>query len=176
MSSKWRMTSSLLATGFAVLLADDRPALAATTITQTMAVSLTVVPTCTITTAPINLGNWSAGAGSVISATGTVTVNCSNSTAWSIDVDAGLHPTGTSPALARAVSNGAPTPTLIFYNLYKDAADTLPWGTTTTGTALTGTGTGANQLNTVYAKTPGGFSGALPNGAYADTVTFGVTF
>ena len=74
---------------------------------------------------------------------------------------------------ARKMTSGANT---LNYALYKDSARTTLWGDGTLSTAsITGTGTGAAQANTIYARVPGSQT-TVPTGAYADTVAITITF
>jgi spore coat protein U-like protein len=68
------------------------------------------------------------------------------------------------------------------YNLYVDAAHTLPWSTaigpstcTTTGECFLGTGNGSAQSVSIYGVVPTTAT-APPSGTYTDTVTMTITF
>ena len=169
MNSRMRRFALSLAAGCALAVAGDRPAQALTT-TQTMAVSLTVGSSCTLTTNPLNLGTYVPG----VTSSTTISLNCTSGVPWSVDIDGGLN----QPPLAntaRRVTNGGATPSFVNYTLYKDAARTLLWGSTTAGTAQAGTGTGGAQVLTV-SSSANGTSGALPATIYTDTVNVIVTF
>jgi spore coat protein U-like protein len=56
----------------------------------------------------------------------------------------------------------------VTYGLYKDAARSLPWGSTAGVNTASGTGTGLTQTLTVYGRVP---PQTTPNaGAYTDTI------
>ena len=168
MNSRMRRFALSLAAGCALAVAGDRPAQALTT-SQTMAVSLTVASGCTLTTNPLNLGTYVPG----VTSSTTMSLNCTSGVPWSVDIDAGLNqPLANS---ARRVTNGGATPSFVSYSLFKDAARTVLWGSTSAGTAQTGAGTGAAQVLTVFSSA-NGTSGALPATIYTDTVNVIVTF
>jgi spore coat protein U-like protein len=147
------------------------PALAQTA-TGNLAVSATVTDNCTVTTSPVAFGNVDATSGAATDATGGIAVTCTNGTTWSAAADAGA---GSGATLAsRKMTNGA---NLLNYALYTDSARTTLWGDGAGGTTETidGTGTGAAQAVTVYARVPGSQSSA-PSGSYSDTVVVTVTY
>ena len=173
MASKWRWNASLLAIFCTVLLAGDRPAQALTA-SQTMAVSLSIANSCAIIVSPLGFGTY-VPTGS--NATSTVQLTCTSGSAWSVDIDAGLSQflANGSRRVTNANELGITVPSYVIYNLYKDAGRTQLWGTTSGGTARTGSGTGVAQLETVYA-TAFGTQGTVPPGNYSDTVNVTVTF
>lgn len=59
--------------------------------------------------------------------------------------------------------------------LFTDADRTTAWGDGTGGTAVIGTGTGAEQVKTVYAAIPTGQRGASL-GDYSDALTVTLTY
>ncbi len=62
----------------------------------------------------------------------------------------------------------------IGYTLYRDAARTQLWGTTTGADTFAGTGAGVAQSVTVYGRVPAQATPAP--GVYADTVNVTVTY
>ncbi|UXY53873.1 Csu type fimbrial protein [Pseudomonas tohonis] len=96
-------------------------------------------------------------------------VTCNTGTNYSVALDSGLHATGNQ----RNMSAGATD--VIAYNLYKEAARTTLWGNGSNGgTALAGTGTGANQELVVYGRVPPQTTPAT--GTYTDTVQVTITW
>jgi spore coat protein U-like protein len=155
------------------------------TITGTFAVTATISgAACTsISATALSFGTLAPTA--TASSTSTVTVNCANGTAYSISA------VGTLPyCSANTPLNGmlAPNQNTVFgaaYSLFKDAAHTLPLAGlsiigcgTTPGTAITGTGSGTGQTQTIYGLVYGTIPGNLssPSGNYTDTATVTVTF
>jgi len=145
------------------------------TTTGTLAISVTKTAACTVTTAPVDFGTYT-GTTSVNNNT-TITVNCSNGTAYRVDIDAGLN----STTVGRYVKHSTTTD-IIFYKLGQDSALITEWGdngatfcTTCTPVpqGLTGTGSGTDQVLTVYAKI---WPSIKPLGTYSDTVTVTVNY
>jgi spore coat protein U-like protein len=144
----------------------------AQTASSNLGVSATVTDNCTLTTSPVAFGNVDATSGANVDATGGVSVTCTSGTAWSASADAGA---GAGATLAsRKLANGA---NLLDYSLYTESTRTTLWGDGVGGTTATidGTGTGAAQANTIYARVPAGQSSA-PAGSYSDTVAVTVTY
>jgi len=153
------------------------------TTTGSMSVSATVLASCTVSTTNLNFGSYDGSARKY--ANSTITVNCTNGTAYRIDIDAGLNTLSTSDA--RRVKTGtatASTSNTIQYLLSKTTTFTgsNEWGdngTTycstcpTVPTGKSATGTGANQAHMVYGllSTTGN-----PAGAYSDTVVVTVKY
>ncbi len=136
------------------------PAFAATAAT-TIVVSATVLSFCNISASPLAFGNYSSAA---LSATTTVTTNCTLGTTFNVGLDNGSG-TGASTA-TRKMSYLTNTLT---YGLYSDASHSVAIGTTVGTNTVSGTGTGALQTTTIYGFIPAGQT--VAPGAYADTVT-----
>lgn len=147
------------------------PAYAATT-TGSLSVNATVTATCSVGTTAVAFGNVNVLSGSNVDATGGLSVTCTSGTAWSAAADAGA---GTGATLAtRKMANGLNT---LNYVLYTDSGRSSVWGDGLLGATSTysGTGNGAAQASTIYARVPSGQS-SLPAGSYADSVTVTVTY
>ncbi|WIM09052.1 MAG: Sigma-fimbriae tip adhesin [Enhydrobacter sp.] len=138
---------------------------AAGTATATFQVTATVQATCNISATNLAFGTY---AGAQTDATSTVTVTCTNTTAWNVGLNAG---TCGATVTTRCMANGAAQ---LNYALYRDSARTQNWGQTVGTDTLTGTGNGAAQANTVYGRIPAGQFPAP--GAYTDTITATVSF
>ena len=63
---------------------------------------------------------------------------------------------------------------VVNYTLYRDAARTQLWGTTIGTDTVAGTGAGADQTLTIYARTP--TQTVPPPGVYTDAVTITITY
>lgn len=142
-----------------------------TSLHQKIQVSLTLVNVCdasSLSAQNINFGTHSLQS-TPITATGSVSLQCSTQTPYQINLDAGLHASSPGNIQGRQMSDGAHT---IAYQLYQDASQTQPWGNTSTNN-MKATGTGLRQSWTVYAKAnPAG----APAGSYNDTVQVTVTY
>ena len=168
------MRRSLLRTSLALLLIAPAANGYAATATTTFIVSATVLKVCTVTATNLGFGNYTPGSGA-IAATSTVGVNCSNSTAYTVDLNVGSTSGGTFAQ--RLLANGANT---LQYNLYTNNTHTTIWGDTTGGTSDqsgTGAGLGTVQNFTVYGNLPDSATnqGAVP-GVYTDTITVTVAY
>jgi spore coat protein U-like protein len=157
----WR----LLAAAFAWCCA--APALAATT-TASFMVTTTVPPICQIQTTNLAFPQYGNSADP---GTATITVTCSNTTTYTIGIDAGGGPSGS----VNTRSLTGPGNAQISYGLFSDSAHSVNWGMTAGTDAVNGTGSGYAQVLTVYGQVPAGQIYANP-GQFSDTVTVTVTY
>ena len=134
-------------------------------------VSATVSKSCTITAIAGNTLDFGTPAGFLtanVDGTTTITTQCSNGTPYNIGLNNGLHASGT----IRRMSGGSAE--FISYELYRDSARTLRWGSTVGTDTLTATGNGNNQNAIVYGRVA---PQATPSpSSYSDTITVNVTF
>ncbi|WP_223819707.1 Csu type fimbrial protein [Cupriavidus cauae] len=134
-------------------------------------VTANVISDCIITATNVDFGTrglLSADA----TATGTITARCTNGSPYTLAINAGTS-AGASVANRRMQRSGGTEQ--IGYQLYQNAAYSVPWGDGTTGTSvLSATGTGATQSYTVYGRVPAQQTPVA--GTYADTVTVTVTY
>lgn len=137
------------------------PSLAATA-TAPIAVSATVVATCVISATNMGFGNYT---GLVATATSTVTVQCTNTTPYTVSLNAGTS--SGSTVTARKMTGAAGV--YLNYGLYSDASYQTNFVTTASIT-----GNGAAQPITVYGSVPAG-QYVAPN-TYTDTITATVTY
>ena len=147
----------------------------AATATANLTVQINVTASCTINAATLDFGSTSLLA-TLIDATTTLSVTCTNTTPYSIGMDNGVNFSAT-----RRMQQGA-SGNFIGYAIYTDAARTNPWTTASSSTTCTaanscflGTGNGSAQSITVYGRVPALGSGPAP-GVYTDTVTMTVTY
>ncbi|QDW36462.1 spore coat U domain-containing protein [Bradyrhizobium sp. KBS0727] len=135
----------------------------------------TIPANCHLSATPLNFGSASLLTSNV-DAVGTVTVQCTNTTPYSIGLDSGANASGAQRRMLNGASN------YVKYGLYTDAARSTAWSTTTSasgctnggGTCVLGTGTGSNQSVTVYGRVPPQV--APPVGTYTDAVIATITF
>jgi spore coat protein U-like protein len=165
------LTPSRLGAAWLALAASAAPA---ATASGTFQVNATVSSVCYVSGALLNFGNSLdpvAGA-TPVDASSTLSVQCTNTTAWSVALDAGSNAGGAANFASRTLKNGASS---LAYQLYLNAGRTTVWGDGTGGSSpVTGTGTGATQSLTVYGRLPS-MAGAIP-GTYTDTVTVTITY
>lgn len=149
------------------------PAFAATT--ADVAISATVVSSCSITALPVAFGNYDALSATPKDASGSVDVTCSVGSLPKIWLGQGLHAGGTSTAAVpvRRMINGATN--FLSYQLYQEALRTNVWGGTdgSSPAALPALGITAVQ-STIYGRVPINQTSTV--GAYTDTVVATVNF
>jgi len=155
--------------GLAALCAAATPAAMAATATGTLNVSITIAATCTVISASsIDFGTVTA-IGSNLDQNSSLTVNCSNATPYNVGLSAGG---GSGATVAtRKMSNAGNE---VSYSLYRDAARTQIWGETIGTNTVAGTGTGSNQVITIYGRAP--VQPTPPAGSYSDSVTVTITY
>lgn len=137
------------------------PAFAATA-TAPIAVSASVVATCVISATALGFGNYT---GVVNNATSTVTVQCTNTTPYTVALNAGTSSGSTVTARKMTGTAGV----FLNYGLFSDAGHSANFVTTA---SITGNGSG--QAITVYGQIPAA-QYVAPN-SYTDTVTATVTY
>jgi spore coat protein U-like protein len=120
---------------------------------------------CTVSASGVSFGSYVSGTQTNI--TGSVTVNCPSGTTYSVALSAGMG----AGATVAARSMPASTPT-VNYALFRDAARTSNWGQTSPTDTVPGTGTGAGQEISVYARLPAQYPAPA---SYADTIVATVT-
>jgi spore coat protein U-like protein len=120
---------------------------------------------CNVSTVGLNFGNYDVFSTLDDDITGTISVNCQDSTSYSISLSSG---SGTYSARTLLSAGN-----LLNYNLYLDPTRLTIWGD---GSATTGTvnGTGMTGSYTVYGRIPARQNAVV--GIYADIVTVTVVF
>jgi spore coat protein U-like protein len=142
----------------------------AATATGQFNVTLTLQAECRLTSTSNVAFGTSGVITSPLTATGSVVVQCTNTTPFNVGLNAG---NGTGATITnRLMSSGAST---LPYQLFRDAGRTQNWGNTVGTDTLSGTGSGAAQSLTVYGLVP--IPGTQPApGSYSDTVQVTVTY
>jgi spore coat protein U-like protein len=167
----------LIALTLALILALPAGTAFAGTQSSTLSVTATVNANCTIAVGSLAFTPAydpivaNATAAQPLNGVGSLSVTCTNASNPAITMGQGANPAGgsTNAAPLRQMSNGGSG--LLSYNLYSDAAMTLPWDNVTGATI---TGTGVAQSVPVYGQIPGGQNAQV--GAYLDTVITTITF
>lgn len=156
--------------GVSIFLMLATPAAIPGTSTSQFKVTLTVQAECKLTsTTDIAFGTTGV-IQSVLTATGTLGVQCTNTTPYSIGLNAGTGAGATVTARKMTAGAGA----TIDYSLFRDSAHTQVWGDALNSNTLSGTGNGAVQAYTVYGRVPVQTTPAAGN--YSDTVQVTVTY
>lgn len=118
----------------------------------------------------INFGSYyslnnAVTATSTGAAGGPIQVQCTANTAYTVSLGPGLYSSTTSRGMNAGVAG-----TNVNYNLYQDAANSIPWGNGTRfGAVESLTGTGSAQTLNVYGVVPG-VTTTPAAGTYSDTV------
>jgi spore coat protein U-like protein len=170
-----RALSLALALIFAVLGGAFGVNSEAGTDTTNLPVTAEINANCTISTGPLEFGNYDPivdNKSSPLNGTGFVTTTCAIGSAVTITLGQGANPAGgsTDTVPLRQMASGA---NRLAYFLYSEPTRITVWG----NTALTGkadTGTGAPSQFTIYGAVTGGQN--KPVGSYTDTVVATVTY
>jgi spore coat protein U-like protein len=146
----------------------------ATTAIGTFQVTATVLSSCNVTGTTLNFGSNidPISAAVPLDSSSTLSVTCSNTTPYTVALNAGTNAGGSTNFSSRSIKNGTHT---LGYQLYTDSGRSSVWGDGTSSTATSGgTGSGSSQSISIYGRLPT-LSGAVP-GAYTDTVTVTITY
>lgn len=139
----------------------------ATTATTTYNVTSTVQAACLISGNSLGFGTYS---GSAVSATTTLSVQCTNGTTYNVGLNAGTATGATVTSRAMTGPGGA----TLGYVMYQDSGHTANWGQTAGTDTEAGTGNGSAQTITVYGVVSA--SQFVTTGSYSDTITATVTY
>lgn len=154
----------------ATVLCSGAEAQTSQTSTSQLRVSLAVQAECKLTSTSDLAFGTTGVIQTAINSTGSIGVQCTNTTPYNIGLNAGAGSGAT--VAARRMTSGAGAH--ITYEIYRDAARTQVWGNTVGSNTVSGTGNGAVQTLTVYGRVPVQTTPAA--GSYTDTVTITVTY
>jgi spore coat protein U-like protein len=133
----------------------------------TLQVSTMILSSCLFSsTGSMGFGSYT---GVEIDITSSISVTCTNTTAYNLGVDDGQNSTGSY--------NWAmigPGSALLAYQIWQNSQHTKLWGSTPGTDTLPGTGTGSAQMVSVYGVVSAGH-GVTP-GSYTDTITLNCTY
>lgn len=138
--------------------------------TATFTVNLVIEADCTIAADPLDFGTTGV-LDSNLDAQSDLTVRCTNTTPYTIGLDAGDVANST---VADRLLQGTATASTVAYQLYQDASRTTVWGNTPDTDTVGGVGTGSDQTVTVYGRVP--TQDSPEPDTYAATVTATVFF
>lgn len=131
-------------------------------------ITATIPGLCYMTTTGVNFGSHTQLT-SVVSATGAIAPQCSNTLPYTVSLGGGLS--GATDPTQRKMSNGM---LQVTYGLYRNNLHTLPWGSTVGVNTAAGTGTGFSQSIPVYGRLP---VQAVPGtGTFSDSVVVTLTY
>lgn len=140
------------------------------TATADFDVTLTIQPDCTIAANPLDFGTTGVLDANLDAQT-TITVTCTNTTAYQVGLNAGQ---GSAATEANRLMTGATSTATVAYQLYQDSARQITWGNTVGSSTYSNTGTGTAQTISVYGRVAPQSTPA-PD-AYKDTVTATISF
>jgi spore coat protein U-like protein len=142
---------------------------ASTTATGSFNSTITIQANCqVVSTNTLNFGTHGVLAANT-DATATFAVQCTNTTAYNVGLDAGTTAGGT--VTTRLMTSGSAT---VSYKMFSDSNHTINWGNTVSSDTVSGTGNGSSQTLTVYGRVPAQSTPAAAT--YTDTVTVTVTY
>lgn len=168
MSKRNRLVKGLLAAALVL------PALSwAGTAGNTFQVTATVISACTVSGTTLNFGNSidPLATATPLDSSSTLSVQCTNTTPYTVSLNAGSNAGGASNFGSRTMKAGSHT---LGYQLYLDSGRSTVWGDGTGSSTVAGTGTGSTQSLTIYGRLPS-LAGVVP-GSYTDTVTVTVSY
>ena len=163
--NRWRLCAGLTMASACALAAS--PCAAAGRATNQFRVSVNPISSCTISAAPMiflipvptNLN---------VDATSTITIKCPPNTAFTIDIDTGLHNNGINRRVYNAGYNA-----YINYDIYKDPPRSAVWGTGGARNVAGNSGLTGISLMPVYGRVAS--VKTLKSGSYNDTLTVTIT-
>lgn len=126
---------------------------------------------CTVNPSGVNFGSFNPLTLTSVDSTGSITVNCTDVSSYSITLSTGSGTYGQR----RTVAGGY----YLYYNLYRDAVFQQVWGDGSSGSytvSLNNPVNGQNNLHTIYGRIPVSSQRAAHVGIYSDTITATVSF
>ena len=140
----------------------------ATSSTYTLQTRVNILDQCRVETTDMDFGTQGLLLNAVDS-TSAVRVRCSNQTAFTVQLNDGLHAAGGNRRMRSASNN------FLIYELFRDPARNQRWGSSA-GQRAAGTGIGPGNIIElpVYGRVPA--APAAAPGSYSDTITVTVEF
>jgi spore coat protein U-like protein len=137
------------------------------TATTSFTVTAIITKSCSVSATNLAFGGYS---GALLKSTSTISVSCTNTTAYNVGLNAGL---ATGATVTNRSMTG-PGSALLHYDLFSNSGYTTNWGNTVGTNTLAGTGNGATQPLTVYGEIPAGQF--VTAGSYTDTIIVSVSY
>lgn len=138
-------------------------------------VSATVTKYCEVSALDMDFGAIDALATGPVTQTTNITTRCTKDTPYQIALEPGgtPTPTGGSGTLRSASTLLSNPDTYVSYGLFRNASFTQPWGNAPGSNTSSQTGSGINQITTVYGRISN--VNVIPD-TYSDTVTVKVSY
>lgn len=152
-----------------VLMAYGDTACDQTGTASSFTVQATVTASCTVDVSNMDFGIIDAAIVAPVDQTASISVTCTNGSAYTVGLDQGINAVEAGPS-GRRMDNGG---NLLAYGLYHDASRSLGWGLGV-GTVAAGVGTGGNQVLTVFGRIMAGQQALV--GTYSDRVVVVVAY
>lgn len=166
---------SILISPLSMVLAASAVLASAATQTTQFQVRIVITESCDIqavAASDIDFGTLTRSTGAPVDAQGTLEVNCSNGTPYTIGMNPGANATNTVAAADnRRMTDG--NNNFLAYGLYRDAGRQNFWGDVVGTDTLAGIGSASTQTLPVYGRVP---STDAPTGSYSDTVIATITY
>ena len=146
------------------------------TATSSFQVTATVLSTCSATATAVAFPNYTPGGGAV-TANGTISVKCTNTSPYTVALNAG---SSTGDAFTQRLMTLAAGTATLQYNLYTTAGFATVFGDGT-GTTAKASGTGAGLATAVNTTVYGQLLDSTANqaaapGSYSDTITVTIAY
>jgi spore coat protein U-like protein len=155
-----------------ILLPAASSTASAATVQTSFTVTATVLKACFISATNISFGIYNPVSPTALTANGTLSVTCTNTTGYTTGLSAG---TSSGATVTNRKMTGQTTSNTLSYGLYQDASHATNWGNTVgTDTPSAITGTGSIQTATIYGQINSGTPGNID--IYSDTITMTVTY
>jgi len=139
-----------------------------TTVKAPFTVTATNTISCSVTATNLDFGTAGVLAANV-DTTNTITVTCASGIPYTVGLDGGLS--GATDPTQRLMRLGSAS---VAYGIYRDAARTLPWGSSIGTNTIAGNGNGNPQNYTGYGRV--GPQATPAPGTYNDTIVVTVTY
>jgi spore coat protein U-like protein len=172
MKSNFKLRALQVSIVSALALAGAANSLAATN-TGTFGVSATVDVACTVSGSALAFGSFNVLSGSNVDATSALTAKCTNGSAYTVGLNAGLGSSAT--VSTRKMTHATDTTKTLNYSLSTVASGGTNWDDIGGASVASGTGNGTDQSITVYGRVPTGQTSPIV-GAYNDTITATINF
>lgn len=167
MSRSLRVHTATLALALFTGIAGSATLAKAGTDTGTLAVSVVVQDVCSVDGGMLDFGTYSGGQASAVDAAGSIRYLGCGTGALTFSLDGGAS--GTETARTMQSATGAS----LGYQLYRNTARTLPWGTGANAMTLQLLVAGSGDIP-IYGRIPGGQEVAA--GSYSDAINVTLTF
>lgn len=141
--------------------------------TGTFGVTASVAASCTISGTSVAFGSFNVLSGANVDQTGTLTATCTNGSAYTVGLNAGLGASATVGT--RMMTHTVDNTKTLNYSLSTVSSGGVNWDDVGGTTVASGTGNGIGQDITVYGRVPSGQTAPIV-GDYNDTITATIDF